>query len=48
MERCARTKIRQVSGGGSLRKIIVKAHCDQVKELVKDIVGDSQLNVLSG
>ena len=44
----AKTKVRPVSGGGALRKLIVKAHCDQVKEQLKDIVGDTQLGVLEG
>ena len=37
-----------VSGGGALRKIIVKAHCAQVKEQLRDIVGDNQLGVREG
>ena len=48
MEILCQDKIRPVSGGGALRNIIVKAHCAQVKEQLRDIVGDNQLGVLEG
>ena len=44
----ASTKVRPVSGGGALRKIIVKPHCAQVKEQLRDIVGDNQVGVREG
>ena len=33
------TKIRPISGGGALRKIMVKAHCEQVKDQLYELVG---------
>ena len=44
----AKTKVRPISGGGALKKLIVKAHCDQVREELVELVGDSQLGVLKG
>ena len=43
-----KTKVRPISGGVALRKLIVKAHCDQVREELIEHVGDSQLGVMKG
>ena len=43
-----KTKVRPISCGGALRKLIVKAHCDQVREELVAHVGNSQLGVMKG
>ena len=44
----ANTIVRPTSGHGALTKLIVKAHCGQVREEFIEQVGDSQLGVLKG